>query len=325
MNTLIISSSPHQHSDISTSKIMLTVIISLIPAVAASGTFFGVRAIVLIAVCCASCVLFEYLSRKVMNRPQTIGDLSAALTGILLALNLPVTLPFWMAITGSFIAIVIVKQLFGGLGQNFANPAIVARIVLMLSFTGPMTTWAIPKYWTSSAFSETSVIVNSNTVFTGATPLVSGAASLNDLFIGNTGGCLGETSALALLIGGLILIFTRVISPSTPVAYIGTFALLTWISGGDVPYQILSGGLFLGAFFMATDYVTTPINVKGKIIFGIGCGVTTFIIRNYANYPEGVSFSILLMNILTPYIDMITRTKPLGTRKKSKEVKTDVQ
>ena len=325
MNTLIMSSSPHQHSDISTSRVMLTVIVSLLPAVAASGIFFGIRAIALIAVCCASCVLFEYLSRKVMNKPQTIGDLSAALTGILLALNLPVTLPFWIAITGSFIAIVIVKQLFGGLGQNFANPAIVARIVLMLSFTGQMTTWAIPKYWTSSAFSETSVIVNSNTVFTGATPLVSCTESLKDLFIGNTGGCLGETSALALLIGGLILIFTKVISPSTPVAFIGSFALLTWISGGDVPYQILSGGLFLGAFFMATDYVTTPITVKGKIIFGIGCGVVTFIIRNYADYPEGVSFSILLMNILTPYIDMITRTKPLGAIKKSKGVKTDVQ
>ena len=325
MNKLIVSSSPHQHSGISTSKIMLTVIIALLPAVAASGIFFGLRAVLLIAVCCASCITFEYISRKVMKKTQTIGDLSAVVTGLLLALNLPVTLPFWMAITGSFIAIVIVKQMFGGLGQNFANPAIVARIVLMLSFAEPMTTWAIPKYWTSSAFSETSVIVNSDTVFTGAAPLVSGTASLTDLFIGNTGGSLGETSVLALLIGGLILIFTKTISPSTPVAFIGSLALLTWIFDGDVPYQILSGGLFLGAFFMATDYATTPVTVKGKIIFGIGCGAVTFIIRNYADYPEGVSFSILLMNILTPYIDMITRTKPLGAVKKSKEVKTDVQ
>lgn len=325
MKNLIVSSSPHRHSDFSTQKIMLYVIISLIPAVIASGIFFGIRAIALVVICCASSILFEYLCRKIMKRNQTTGDLSAAVTGIILALNLPVTLPFWVAVLGSFIAIVIVKQLFGGLGQNFANPAIVARIVLMVSLTPMMTTWAIPKYWTASAFSETSTIVNSNTVFTGPTPLVSGTASVSDLFLGNVGGCLGETSALALLIGGLFLIFTGIISPSTPISFIGSFALFTWVSGGDVLYQVLSGGLFLGAFFMATDYVTTPITVKGKIIFGIGCGFITFIIRNFGSYPEGVSFSILLMNILTPYIDMITKTNPVGAKKPEKEVKANAE
>lgn len=325
MKKLIMSPSPHRNSDVTTRKIMMMVIISLMPAVIAAGIFFGLRAIELIAVCTASSVIFEYLCRKAMKREQTIGDLSAAVTGILLALNLPVTLPFWMAVLGSFIAIVIVKQLFGGIGQNFANPAITARIALMISLTAPMTTWALPKYWTPGLVSDTSVIVNSDTVLTGPTPLVSGNASLMDLFLGNTGGCIGETSALALLIGGLFLIFTGIISPAAPVAFIGSVAALTWITGGDVMYQILSGGLFLGAFFMATDYATTPVTNKGKIVFGLGCGIITFIIRNYGGYPEGVSFSILLMNILTPYIDMFTKTKPLGSKKPEKEVKANAE
>lgn len=310
MKNLIVSASPHRRSEVTTQKIMLLVIISLLPAIAASAVFFGARAIALIAVCCSSAVLFEYLCRRVMKREQTISDMSAAVTGIILALNLPPTLPYWIAIVGSFIAIVIVKQLFGGLGQNFANPAVTARIVLMLSFTSHMTTWAVPGSG-----------VSSDTIVTGATPLVSGEASLTDLFIGNVGGCLGETSALALLIGGLFLIFKKIISPSTPAAFIGTVALLTWISGGNVMYQLLSGGLFLGAFFMATDYVTTPVTTKGKVVFGIGCGLVTFIIRNFGSYPEGVSFSILLMNILTPYIDMFTKTKPLGMKTIKKEEK----
>jgi len=323
LKKMIVSSSPHQHSSISTSKVMLYVIIALLPAVIASGIFFGMRAIMLIAVCCASSAVFEFVCRKIMKRPQTVGDLSAVLTGLLLALNLPVTLPYWIAIIGCFVAIVIVKQLFGGLGNNFANPAITARIVLMLSFTSSMTTWAVPQYWKDGVMTDSSVIVNSNTVYTSATPLVSGNASLTDLFLGNTGGCIGETSALALIIGGLFLIAIRVISPSTPIAFIGTVAALTFVSGGDVPYQLLAGGLMIGAFFMATDYVTTPVTVKGKIIFGIGCGLITFVIRNFGGYPEGVSFSILLMNMLTPYIDMITRTKPLGAKKPVKEEKNN--
>ena len=321
MKNLVMSPSPHRSSDMSTRKIMSIVIVSLVPAMIAAVTFFGFRAAALIAVCTASSVVFEYLCRKIMKREQTIGDLSAAVTGIILALNLPVTLPFWMAVLGSFVAIAIVKQLFGGLGQNFANPAITARIVLMISLTAPMTTWALPEYWKPEAVSDTSVIVNSNTVLTGPTPLVSGDASYMSLFLGNVGGCLGETSALALLLGGLFLMYKKVISPSAPVSFIGSVALLTWITGGDPLYQILSGGLFLGAFFMATDYATTPVTNKGKIIFGLGSGIITFVIRNYGSYPEGVSFSILLMNILTPYIDMFTKTKPLG----AKEVKADAK
>ena len=286
--------------------------IALLPSVVASAIYFGFRAILLIAICVATCVLTEFVCRKLMKRNQTISDLSACVTGILLALNLPVTLPIWEAVIGSFVAIAVVKQLFGGIGQNFANPAIVGRIVLMLSFTADMTTWAIPKYYQ-----------NSGEVITGATPLVSGDASYLDLFLGNVGGCLGETSALAILIGGLFLIVMKVISPSAPISFIGTVAILTAITGGDVGYQVLAGGLLLGAFFMATDYSTTPITEKGRIIFGIGCGIITFVIRNYGGYPEGVSFSILLMNVLTPYIDRLTMSKPVGAKypeKKKEEV-----
>lgn len=312
MSNLIVTSSPHRRDSISTQKIMLMVIIALMPSVVASAIYFGGRAILLIAVCVATCVLTEFVCRKLMKRNQTISDLSACVTGILLALNLPVTLPIWEAVIGSFVAIAVVKQLFGGIGQNFANPAIVGRIVLMLSFTADMTTWAIPKYYQ-----------NSGEIITGATPLVSGDSSYMDLFLGNVGGCLGETSAVAILIGGLFLIIMRVITPSAPISFIGTVALLTFITGGDVLYQVLAGGLLLGAFFMATDYSTTPITEKGRIIFGIGCGIITFVIRNYGGYPEGVSFSILLMNILTPYIDRLTMTKPVGAKypeKKKEEV-----
>ena len=320
MNNLIMSPSPHRNSDVTTRKIMGLVLSALAPAVIAAVVFFGIRALILIAVCTVSSVFFEYICRSIMKREQTVNDLSAAVTGVILALNLPVTLPLWMAVIGSFIAIVIVKQLFGGIGQNFANPAITARIVLMVSFTGQMTTWAVPQYWTSDTFSGPGIILNSSSVLTGPTPLVSGNASLISLFLGNTGGCIGETSALALLIGGLYLIFKKVITPAAPFSFIGTVALLTLISGGDVMYQILSGGLFLGAFFMATDYATSPVTNKGRVIFGIGCGIITFVIRKFGGYPEGVSFSILLMNILTPYIDMFTKTTPLGAKKPEKEV-----
>lgn len=311
-NKLTVTASPHRRDNVSTQKIMLMVIIALLPSVVASAIYFGFRAILLIAICVATCVLTEFVCRKLMKRNQTISDLSACVTGILLALNLPVTLPIWEAVIGSFVAIAVVKQLFGGIGQNFANPAIVGRIVLMLSFTADMTTWAIPKYYQ-----------NSGEVITGATPLVSGDASYLDLFLGNVGGCLGETSALAILIGGLLLIVMKVISPSAPISFIGTVAILTAITGGDVGYQVLAGGLLLGAFFMATDYSTTPITEKGRIIFGIGCGIITFVIRNYGGYPEGVSFSILLMNVLTPYIDRLTMSKPVGAKypeKKKEEV-----
>lgn len=317
MNTekrLYVSPSPHIRSEMTTQKIMLNVLIALLPAVAASIYFFGFRALMVIFTCAASAAAFEYFCRIIMKREQTVSDLSAVVTGVILALNLPVTIPLWIAMIGSFIAIVIAKQLFGGLGQNFANPAIVARIVLMLSFTSHMTQWAVPFYYKAAD------------VVTGATPLVSGlGASAKqtyiDLFLGNCGGCLGETSALALLIGGVYLCARKIISPAAPLGFIGTVAFCTLVSGGDVLFSILSGGLMLGAIFMATDYVTTPVSNKGRLIFGIGCGLITFIIRTFGTYPEGVSFSILLMNILTPYIDNLTRPKPLGAKVPAKKAK----
>lgn len=312
LNILRISPSPHVKDSMTTQRVMLCVILALVPSVISAGYYFGFRAIMLIAFCILSCVLLEGVTRIIMKREQTIGDMSAVLTGLLLALNLPVTLPFWQALIGCFVAIVVVKQLFGGLGQNFANPAIVGRIVLMLSFTSNMTTWAVPKYYNEPNASLDNIV-------TGATPLVSGDASYKDLFLGNVGGCIGETCALALLIGGVYLIIRGIISPVTPVAFIGTVALLDLIAGNDVVYNMLAGGLFLGAFFMATDYVTTPITNKGKLIFGIGCGLITFIIRQFGSYPEGVSFSILLMNIVTPYIDRFTMTKPFGAKKEVKQ------
>lgn len=304
-----VSPSPHVHNNMTTQKVMICVLTALLPAVISSVYFFGLNALFLIMDCVAASVIFEYFCRAVMKKTQTISDCSAVVTGVLLALNLPATLPLWQATIGSFIAIVIVKQLFGGLGQNFANPAITARIVLMLSFTTGMTTWVAPLYWKSGADAVTS-----------ATPLVSGNASYADLFIGNVGGCIGETSALALLIGGIYLIARKIITPSAPLAFIGSVALLSWITGADPIYQILSGGIFIGAFFMATDYATTPLTEKGRIIFGLGCGVITFVIRTYGNFPEGVSFSILIMNILTPYIDSFTRSRVTGA---VREVKAD--
>ena len=310
MNKLIVSPSPHDENYTKTSNIMLNVIIALLPAWGAAIYFFGARVISLTAVCIGSCIFFEYVCRRLMKRDNTIGDMSAIVTGLILAMNLPVTLPYWMAVIGSFVAIVITKQLFGGLGQNFANPAITARIVLMVSFPAAMTNWIKPLEYDHDAVSS-------------ATPLVlakngSDLPSYLDLFIGKTGGCLGEVCALGLLIGGLYLAARKIISLAAPVSFIGSLFSLSWISGDDPVYQILAGGVFLGAFFMATDYATTPITTKGKIVFGLGCGIITFVIRRFGSYPEGVSFSILLMNVLTPYIEQLTRTKVLGAKEAEK-------
>ncbi|MCR4794427.1 MULTISPECIES: RnfABCDGE type electron transport complex subunit D [Ruminococcus] len=310
MNKLIVSPSPHDENYVKTSNIMLNVIIALLPAWGAAIYFFGMRVIPLTAVCIGSCIFFEYVCRAMMKRDNTIGDMSAVVTGLILAMNLPVTLPYWMAVIGSFVAIVIVKQLFGGLGQNFANPAITARIVLMVSFPSAMTHWIKPVEYDYDAVSS-------------ATPLVlakngGDMPSYLDLFLGKTGGCLGEVCALGLLIGGLYLAARKIISLAAPVAFIGSLFVLSWVSGDDPVYQILAGGVFLGAFFMATDYATTPITTKGKIVFGLGCGIITFVIRRFGSYPEGVSFSILLMNVLTPYIEQLTRTKVLGAKEAEK-------
>ena len=304
MNNYLIEPAPHIKSKITTQKIMLHVIIAMLPAVIASTVIYGLRALLMIVICSTVCVISEWLFEKITKRPKTINDLSAVVTGILLAFNLPPTLPFYMGIIGSVVAIVVVKNFFGGIGQNFANPAITARIVLMLSFSSYMTTWVEPFYYnlTTDAVST-------------ATPLVSDETpELLDMLLVKSG-CIGECCSAALLLGGLYLIAIRIINPITPIAYIGTFALLTWLTGGDVPIQILSGGLILGAFFMATDYATTPITWKGKLIFAVGCGLLTFVIRNFGTMPEGVSYSILIMNILTPFIDKLTVSHPFGAKK----------
>ena len=306
MDKLIVSPSPHIRSSMTTTKVMGHVLIALMPAVIAATVIFGGRALMLIGFCTATAIIWERLIRIIMKKSDTTGDLSAAVTGLIFALNLPSTLPFWMAAIGTFFAIVVVKQLFGGLGSNFANPAIVGRIVLFVSFPSAMTNWV--QEFTGDATAT-------------ATPLVSKSAEYADLFLGTTKGCLGETCAFALVIGGLYLILMKIITPSTPVAFIGTVALFSWLAGEDPLYQILSGGLILGAFFMATDYVTTPITQTGKVIFGIGCGIITCVIRFYGSYPEGVSFSILIMNIITPYIDMLTGTRPIGAKKAEKKAK----
>ncbi|HBI51769.1 MAG TPA: Na+-transporting NADH:ubiquinone oxidoreductase subunit D [Ruminococcaceae bacterium] len=309
MSELLIEPSPHIRSDITTQKIMLDVLIALFPSVIAGTVIFGLRALVLVVLCAFFCVIFEYLFNLVTKRRQTLSDLSAVVTGVLLGMNLPPTLPIYMAAIGSFAAIIIVKQFFGGLGQNFANPAITARIILMLSFGRSMTSWTAPIDWAAPGTDAVS----------SATPLASQESlpSYLDMFLGLRAGCIGETCIAALLIGGLYLIIRGIIDPVTPAAFIGTVAVCSILSGHDVLMQLMSGGLVLGAFFMATDYATTPLTRAGKLIFGIGCGLITSVIRFFGVYPEGVSFSILIMNIITPLIDRYVHQKPFGAKKEA--------
>ncbi len=314
MDKLIVSSSPHFNGGKTTQTIMLDVIIGLAPAMIASVILFGPRAAVVIVTCVAACVLSEYLSRKVMKRPQTVGDLSCVVTGILLALNLPVTINPLIAVFGSVAAIVVVKQMFGGIGQNFVNPALTARIILLNSFPSRMTHWVQPFDYSATADAVTT-----------ATPLgilKEGGGSLPsymDLFLGNTGGCLGETCALALILGGVYLIVRRVISPVIPVTYLATAALFSALFGRDPLFDLLSGGLLLGAFFMATDYTTSPLYFWGRVVFAFGCGLMTMVIREFGSLPEGVSYSIILMNILTPLIERYIKPRPFGAMKKAKK------
>jgi len=325
MSNMTVSVSPHIKDSTNTATIMRDVLIALVPALIASGLIFGVRALLVTAVCVAFAVGGEWAFEKIVKKPSTIGDLSAAVTGVLLAFNLPVGIPLWQAAFGSLVAIIIVKQLFGGIGQNFANPAITARIIMLIAFSSTMTTWVFPDALARAA----SALASPTTVISGATDAISSATtlvilkgesaralpSIQNMLLGIRGGCLGETSAIALVLGGAYLLIRRVISWHTPVAFVGTVFLFTLLVGGNLEnsvYQLLSGGLLIGAIFMATDYSTTPNTNWGRIIFGVGCGLITVLIRVWGNYPEGVSFSILLMNILTPYISNFTRKKPLG-------------
>lgn len=304
---LRLSVSPHIHSGRSTAGIMLDVIIALVPAAIAGTVIFGLRALLVIGICIASCVLMEALFNIIMKKDQTVGDFSAALTGLLLALNLPAGIPLWQCVMGSIFAIIIVKCLFGGIGCNLVNPAIAARVFMIVSF-GSM---AVQYYPT---------IVDT---VSGATPLAQIAngnmPKITDLLLGLRGGAIGETCAIALLIGLVYLLVRRVISWHIPVSVIGTvYVLSLFMEGFDFVKAlalVLSGGLFLGAFFMVTDYVTSPTTAWGKIIFGVGVGLLTFLIRYFGTYPEGVSFAILFMNILTPYIDSWTAHKVFGGKK----------
>ena len=308
MTNFLIEPSPHIKSSVSTQKIMLHVIIALFPAVVAGTVIFGLRALLLVVLCATFCVLSEFVFNIITKKEQTISDLSAVVTGVLLGLNLPVNLPVYMAMIGSAVAIIVVKQFFGGIGQNFANPAITARIVLMLSFASYMTSWTAP-------FSY----IDGTDATAGATPLSmeSDFPSYLDMFLGLRGGCIGETCIAAILLGGIYLITLRIINPVTPLAFVGTVALCSFLCGNDVLMEIMSGGLMLGAFFMATDYATTPLTTKGKLIFAVGCGLITFVIREFGSYPEGVSYAILIMNILTPQIDKITKNHPFGVKRRA--------
>ena len=304
---LSVASSPHiRHVD-STREIMIDVVIALLPACIYGCVNFGLHAAAVVAVTVAVAVLSEFLWNLILKKPNSVGDFSAVVTGLLLGMNLPPQIPLWMAGLGSIAAIIVVKQMFGGIGCNFANPAIAARIILMVSF---------PKWM--------STFVNPVDAVSSATPLdPSVKNSLKELFFGMHGGCIGEVSALLLLAGGIYLVVRRVISPVIPVCFIGTFAVCTALYGLQPQYEILKGGLMLGAIFMATDYTTTPITLKGKAIFAVGCGLITFVIRNFGSLPEGVSYAILLMNILTPHIDRFTLSKPFGFIKPEKEEAKD--
>ncbi len=318
---LVVSSSPHLHNrDASTKRIMLDVIIALLPTAVAAVWFFGANALMLIVVSVISSVFAEYAFQKHTGQAVTVGDLSAVVTGLLLAFNLPANAPWWIAVVGSFLAIILVKQFFGGIGQNFMNPALAARAILMLSWTSLMAANVLPhagQWLAAEAVDAVSV----------ATPLSHGAAgyTLWQLFSGNIPGMIGETSKLTLLIGAAYLFIRRVIDWRIPFAFIATVAIAYLIKTGtiysvesgsqNVLYQLLSGGLIIGAFFMATDYVTSPITGIGKLIMGVGCGLFLFIIREFSSYPEGCSFAILFMNVFTPMIDRFTKAKPFGTEK----------
>ena len=294
----IVAASPHVTTKNSTAVIMRDVLIALLPAVIAGCVVFGLRALLVVAVTTAACVFFEWGFEKLCHTPSTISDLSAAVTGVLLAMNLPVSIPLWQAVFGALVAIVAVKGLFGGIGKNFANPAITARIVMFLAFSKTMTAWVFPDAVSSAT--PLAMMANGESV------------DYLTLLLGNHGGCLGETSALALLIGFAYLLIRGVISWHTPVCFVGTVFVMCLILGQDAVGQILSGGLMLGAIFMATDYSTTPSTNLGRVLFGIGAGLLTVLIRFYGAYAEGVSFAILFMNILTPYLSKWTETKPFG-------------
>lgn len=329
-SNLSVSSSPHLVTKLDTRKTMQYVVLALVPAIVMATVYFGFGALLRVVLGGVFCWASEYLYNKVMKKKDTTGDCSFAVTGVILALNLPASFPIWMEAIGCVVAIVIVKCLYGGIGKNIANPAIVGRIVLLLSFTSYMTTWPLTTFQKAAAGVD---------AVTGATPLgqlSDGAAvlpSLTDMLIGNIGGAMGETCTIAVVLGGAFLIWKKIISPIIPLTYIGTvfvFSLIYYacVGGagqygalGMAVFEVLAGGVCFGAFFCATDYVTSPIMDRGKYIYAVGCGLFTMIIRLFASYPEGASFAILLMNVLTPLIDRFVIRQYYGVAKKEKEEK----
>ena len=317
MANFVVSGTPHVRSKESIQSIMRDVIIALVPATAAGIYYFGLRALILIVAAIISAVFFEWLYEKITKKPVTINDLSAVVTGLLLAMNLPASAPVWVAIVGSAFAIIFAKQLFGGLGQNFINPALAGRAFLLASYPTEMTTWVVPNGLAADAA-------------TYATPLAqlkNGAldASLKQLVIGQVGGTIGETCAIALIIGGIYLLYKHVISWKIPVIYIATvFILFAEIGrhGMRMPLQeIFAGGVMLGGIFMATDYASSPVTPKGQVIFAVGAGLLTYLIRTFGGYPEGVSYSILIMNCCVPLIERFTEPTIFGALPKTKEAK----
>lgn len=310
MKKLIVSTSPHIKSPVTTQNIMLDVLIALAPATVMAVVLFGLRALLIIGVCVVTAVVSELLFNIINKRKQTVLDLSATVTGLLLALNLPLTATVWQCIVGSIFAIIVVKCLFGGLGHNFANPAITARIFLLLSFSTTIAGGTSPQLVDFVASATPLAAIKD-----GATHQL---PSLLHMLIGLRGGAIGEVCSIALIVGYIYLVVKKVIHFETPLIFVATVFLLSWLIKGDITialYQVLGGGLLLGAIFMATDYVTTPINRVGKMVFALGCGLITVLIRFYGNYPEGVSFSILLMNILSPYIEKLCKKKAFGGAK----------
>lgn len=310
---LTLAPSPHMRRGVTTRRLMIDVLIALAPAAVFGIVAFGWRAAVILLLATASAILAEYLTEKILRRPNTVGDCSAAVTGLLLGMNLPSTVPFYVPIVGSVFAIVVVKQIFGGIGKNVMNPALAARVFLMLAWTAKMTKFVHAFAW-----------MDGSDAVASATPLASlktGAfdGSVLDLFLGKCGGCIGEVSALCLLIGGAYLLVRRVIAWQIPTAFLGTVALLTLIfHKGDMSAvsfmasSLFSGGLMLGAFFMATDYVTSPVTPWGRVIYGVGCGALVVFLRFFSGYPEGVSFAILIMNALVWYIELLTKPRVYG-------------
>ena len=326
---LIATSNPHIRSNETTRSIMLDVIIAMLPALVWAVIWFGVKALTLTAVSVIGCMFWEWLYRKLMKKPQSVGDLSAVVTGMLLAFVCPVTTPYWMIIIGGFFSIVVVKQLFGGIGKNFVNPALAGRAFLLGSYAGVMTTWIDATQNKAPLMGSTADIVTAATPLaymkTGNMAGLTETYSVMDMFLGKTGGSLGEVSAACLLLGGIYLIWRKVINWQTPVAYIGTVAVLSFLfpkagSGVDwMLYSVFGGGLFLGAFFMATDYATSPVTKKGQLVFGIGCGLFTVLIRYFGSYNEGVCYSIMVMNLCVALIDKYTKPTRFGVVKSDKK------